>query len=172
MISGRKVYYKGKDRPASSKSDGRLTEECFRSAYRLLRYRQRSESELKTKLSARFDKVTVDIVIGRLRNVHMIDDVTFARHWREQRETLNPRSRRMVCLELRQKGVDKEVINGALCSYNDEENAYRAAKKKARLLSGEEHGDFRRKITAFLVRRGFTYEVTRQTVDRLWREQA
>ena len=81
----------------------------------------------------------------------MVDDTAFAQYWRERRETLNPRSRRMVCIELRQKGIDKEVINKVLDSYNDEENAYRAAKKKANLLSKEGYDNFRRKINSFLM---------------------
>ena len=76
----------------------------------------------------------------------------------------------MVSVELCQKGIDKDVINKVLCSYNDEENAYRAAKKKASLLSKEGYDNFRRKLSSFLMRRGFNYDVTKQTVDRLWRE--
>ncbi|MFA5374425.1 MAG: regulatory protein RecX [Dehalococcoidia bacterium] len=154
----------------SRKKNEGSVEECLKTAYRLLGYRQRSEIELRNKIGSRFTKAAIDTVIERLRDKHMVDDTAFAQYWRERRETLNPRSRRMVCIELRQKGIDKEVINKVLDSYNDEENAYRAAKKKANLLSKEGYANFRRKIGSFLMRRGFNYEVTNQTVDRLWRE--
>jgi len=164
------IYYRGKAKVDSRKENEELSEGCLKAAYRLLGYRQRSEIELRNKLSARFAKAAIDTVIERLRDKHMVDDIAFAQYWRERRETLNPRSRRMVSLELCQKGIDKDVINKVLCSYNDEENAYRAAKKKASLLSKEGYDNFRRKIGSFLMRRGFNYDVTKQTVDRLWRE--
>jgi regulatory protein len=164
------IYYRGKAKVDSRKENEELSEGCLKAAYRLLGYRQRSESELRNKLSARFSKAAIDTVIERLRDKHMVDDTAFAQYWRERRETLNPRSRRMVSVELCQKGIDKDVINKALCSYNDEENAYRAAKKKASLLSKEGYDNFRRKLSSFLMRRGFNYDVTKQTVDRLWRE--
>ncbi len=170
MITRKQVNYKRKNRADSTKCDERLTESCLRVAYRLLKYRQRSESELRMKLNARFDNVIVDGVIDRLHKMRMVDDVTFARHWREQRETLNPRSRRMVCLELRKKGIDKEVISRVLNDFDDEENAYRAVKRKANALSKEGHDNFKRRMSAFLIRRGFNYEVTRRTVERLWSE--
>jgi regulatory protein len=164
------IYYRGKAKVDSRKENEELSEGCLKAAYRLLGYRQRSEIELRNKLSARFTKAAIDTVIERLRDKHMVDDTAFAKYWRERRETLNPRSRRMVSVELCQKGIDKDVINQVLCSYNDEENAYRAAKKKASLLSKEGYDNFRRKLSSFLMRRGFNYDVTKQTVDRLWRE--
>ena len=164
------IYYRGKAKVDSRNENEELSEGCLKAAYRLLGYRQRSEIELRNKLSARFTKAAIDTVIERLRDKHMVDDTVFAQYWRERRETLNPRSRRMVSVELCQKGIDKDVISKVLCSYNDEENAYRAAKKKANLLSKEGYDNFRRKVSSFLMRRGFNYEVTKQTVDRLWRE--
>lgn len=170
MMNRKHIHYKGKAKVDSRKESEGTNEECLKAAYRFLGYRQRSEIELRDKLKARFTKATIDTVIERLRDKHMVDDTAFAQYWRERRETLNPRSRRMVSIELCKKGIDKEVINKVLCSYDDEENAYRAAKKKATLLSREGYDNFRRKISSFLLRRGFTYDVTKQMIDRLWRE--
>lgn len=166
----RKKYIRYKDKVDSSRVRKDSWEECLKSAYRLLGYRQRSEIELRDKLNGKFTKAAVDTVIEHLRGKHMIDDAAFAQYWRERRETLNPRSRRLVVIELRKKGVDKEVINRALDGYNDKETAYRAAKKRAKLWSGYSYDEFVRKMGAFLLRRGFNYEVAKQTVDRLWKE--
>jgi regulatory protein len=170
MVNKKHVYSNGKRRVPSQKKKDELREECLKAAYRLLKYRQRSENELVIKLSARFEKVIIDSVIDHLREIRMVDDVTFAKHWREQREILNPRSKRMVYLELNKKGIDKAVINKVLCNFDDEENAYRAAKKKATVLSKEGYDKYKRRMSAFLIRRGFNYAVTKQTVDCLWRE--
>jgi regulatory protein len=168
-MSKKYIHYKSK--VDSCKVNRESYEECLKAAYRLLGYRQRSEIELRDKLNARFTKTAVDTVIERLRDKHMIDDEAFAQYWRERRETLNPRSRKMVSIELRKKGIDKDVINRALDGYNDKETAYHAVKKKASLWAGYNYYDFKRKMGSFLLRRGFNYEVANQTVDRLWRER-
>jgi regulatory protein len=165
------IRYKDKTKVDSRKKNAGSIEECLKSAYRLLGYRQRSEIELRNKLSGKFTQTVIDTVIERLRDKHMIDDEAFAQYWREQREALNPRSRRVVAIELRKKGIDKEVINRALDGYNDKETAYHAVKKKASLWAGYNYYDFKRKMGPFLLRRGFNYEVANQTVDRLWSER-
>ena len=101
----------------------------------------------------------------------IINDEAFAQYWRERRETLNPRGVRLVAVELRKKGINKEVIDRALDGYNDGEAAYSAAKKRAALWYREGYSGFMRKAGSFLMRRGFNYEVSKQTVDRLWSER-
>jgi regulatory protein len=170
MTKNKHVYSNGKRRVPSKKKNEELREECLKTAYRLLKYRQRSENELLVKLNVRFEKVIIDSVIDHLREMRMVDDVSFAKRWREQRETLNPRSKRMVYIELNKKGIDKAVINEVLGNFNDKENAYRAAKKRANVLSKEGYETYKRRMSAFLIRRGFNYTVTKQTIDCLWRE--
>jgi len=53
---------------------------------------------------------------------------------------------------------------------DDEESAYRAAQKRGRTLAKEDYETFRRKLGAFLRRRGFSYEVVSRTTERLWQE--
>lgn len=165
------IRYRDKTRVDSRKKRDGAIEECLKAAYRLLGYRQRSEIELRDKLNGKFTKATVDTVIEHLCSKHMIDDAAFAQYWRERRQTLSPRSGRLVAVELRKKGVDKEVIDRALAGYNDKEAAYSAAKKRAALYYREGYSSFMRKVGSFLTRRGFNYEVAKQTVDRLWSER-
>jgi regulatory protein len=155
----------------SSKVKRESYTECMKAAYRLLKYRQRSETEIREKLRVKYPKTSIDMVIKSLREKHMVDDVVFARYWRERREALNPRSKRLVAVELKKKGIDKEVINTALDGYNDIENAYRASRKIAGSRSVNSRSEFIRKTGSFLMRRGFNYEVAKQTADRLWSER-
>ena len=67
-------------------------------------------------------------------------------------------------------GVDSEVVREALSDYDSAENAYRAAARYASRLVGAEFPEFRRKLWAFLQRRGFESAVIRQTVERLREE--
>ena len=143
---------------------------CREAALRLLNYRPRSEAEIRTRLSRRFDREAVDSVISQLMARQMIDDLTFATFWKENRESCNPRSQRLLRLELSKKGVSQEVIAEVLEGIDEEESAYRAAKKKERSLQREDYDSFRRKLGSSLRRRGFSYEVIKRTVERIWRE--
>jgi regulatory protein len=144
---------------------------CLDAALRLLRYRPRSESEIRTRLSRRFNTEAIEGVIFQLRARQMIDDVTFATFWREERDSFSPRSRQLLKAELRHKGVDPEIIDDALDGINDDENAYRAAQRRMRALVKEDYENFRRKMGAFLRRRGFGYEVIKHTTERIWQER-
>jgi len=153
---------------------GRLDrcQRCLNAALRLLSYRPRSEVEIRMRLKLKrgFDDETIDSVILQLRARQLIDDAAFARFWRENRESFSPRSERMLKLELRRKGIAPEVIDQVLEGIDEDEDAYRAAQKKARSLSREDHDAFRGKLGEFLRRRGFSYEVASRAIERIWRD--
>lgn len=143
---------------------------CLNAALRLLSYRPRSEAEIRTRLSRRFNGETIEGVILQLRERQMIDDVAFAAFWREARDSFSPRGRLLLKVELRNKGIDTELIDKVLDGIDDEESAYRAAQKRGRTLAKEDYETFRRKLGAFLRRRGFSYGVVNRTTERLWQE--
>ncbi len=147
-----------------------LSGRCLNAAFRLLNYRPRSEAEIRARLSRRFDGETIEGVILQLRARQMIDDTAFAAFWKEERESFSPRSKRLLRVELRHKGIDPEVIDEVLDGIDDEESAYRAAQRRGYTRAKEDYKTFRRKLGAFLSRRGFSYEVANRTIERLWRE--
>ena len=143
---------------------------CYNAAIRLLSYRPRSEAEIRTRLSQRFDGEIIDGVILRLREGQMVDDTAFALYWIEEREYFSPRGKRLLKVELTRKGIDSEVIDEVLDGIDDNEYAYRAAQKKGRSLIKEDCETFKRKLGSFLIRRGFGYETVNSTSERLWQE--
>ncbi len=112
----------------------------------------------------------VDSTLSELKARGLVDDAAFARYWRDSREVGSPRSLRALTSELVRKGVDREVASRALAGVDDEAAAYRAARRRAARLAGADRAEFRRKLGAALRRRGFGYEVTEITVNRLWQE--
>jgi len=152
------------------------TDQLHRSLNRALRYmspRPRSEVEIRTRLSRHgFDTETIQKVLAELKKQGLVDDVAFAQFWRENRENFRPRSRRFMELELKQKGVDAEIIAEATIDVDDDQGAYRAAQKKARSLSGLDYPSFRKRMGSFLKRRGFDYELSNRIIDRIWQEQS
>jgi regulatory protein len=99
-----------------------------------------------------------------------LDDVAFAKEWREQREKFRPRGAAVIRQELQRLGVDREVIQDALADFDAAANAYQAGSKYAARLPVEDASVFRRKLGGFLHRRGFDGEVLGPTVEQLWRE--
>ncbi len=144
---------------------------ALESALSLLSYRPRSERELRDRLrDKRFDPDTIEKTIGRLRELGYVDDASFARFWTETRQTLRPRSRRLLVSELRRRGVSGSAADEATAGISDEEAAYDAAGRRLRALGGLEYQRFRERLGRFLTRRGFSYDVARRVIERCWAE--
>lgn len=140
-------------------------------AYRYLGYRPRSEFEVRVCLQRKgFGRREIDKTVSTLKAKGLLDDLAFARFWRESRESSSPRSRAALRRELRQKGIAPEVVDEALDGVDEEAAAYRAAAKKVARLRAADHDEFCARLSAVLRRRGFSYEVTARILNRLWQE--
>jgi len=143
---------------------------CLDAAIHYLGYRPRSESELRQRLHQRgFDDSNVEVVIVKLKGQGLVDDMAFARFWKDNRESFSPRSRGLTKLELKRKGVADDIIDQVV-DIDDEDGAYRAALGKASHLQRSDYQSFRRRLGGYLRRRGFGYGVINNTVQRLWQE--
>jgi regulatory protein len=149
-----------------------ISHNCFGAALNYLGYRPRSEAEVRTRLHRRgFNDEVVDKIIIGLKERRLIDDMAFACYWRDNRLSFKPRSRRLIKLELRQKGVAAETASEVVADLDDEAAAYEAGLKKARVLSGLDYREFRRYLSDHLRRRGFDYGTIGSAVARLWQER-
>jgi regulatory protein len=146
---------------------------CFNAATRYLGYRPRSEAEIRQRLLRHgFDNESTEKTLAVLKRRGLVDDTAFAIFWKDNRESFSPRSRRLTGWELRRKGLSNAIIEQVTGEINESESAYRAALSKARHLSTADYNDFRRRLGSYLGRRGFGYEVIKQTVTRVWQENA
>ena len=146
-------------------------ERAVQQALLFLSYRARSESEIRQNLRKHeIPEEVIEETIARLRQDGLANDGQFAQAWVENRISFRPRSRRMLAMELRQKGLDDEAVSSALEAVDDEPLAYEAAKKRAPRLKALEWADFRKKLSEFLARRGFSYSVIGPVVTRIWNE--
>ena len=140
-------------------------------ALRYLAARPRSERELRTRLRQRnIGDAVIDRTVENLKARDLLDDFTFAQYWVDQRVTFRPRSRRMLEMELRQKGVDAPAIEDATMDMDDEAEAYRAAQRRARSLPTDDFNSFFKKLVDHLGRRGFGYGTAAKTARGLWSE--
>jgi regulatory protein len=146
-------------------------ERALQQALLFLSYRARSESEIRQNLRKHeIPETIIEATLERLRQDGLANDAQFARAWVENRSAFRPRSRRMLALELRQKGLDEEAARSALQSVDEEALAYQAAQKRAQRLRTLEWNEFRTKLSAFLARRGFPYPLIVSIVTRVWNE--
>jgi len=142
-------------------------QQCYQAALRFLSYRARSTSEVRARLLLRkkFNPEIVSQTIQQLKDRNLLNDDDFARLWKENRDVFSPRSRRMIQAELKFKGVSPEVALKTTESVDDMDAARRAAAKKIKVLTGQDKEAFKKKLSSFLVRRGFSWGTIKKVVE-------
>jgi regulatory protein len=136
--------------------------------FRLLSRRLYSCAEVRKKLTERgYEPELIEKVIAEFINRDWLDDTQFATQWTESRIRFKPRGIALIRRELFQKGIEKEVINEVIAKYTDSEaeldRAVTALKKKKNYTTEKDPIKRKRKIYAYLARRGFNSE----TIDKV-----
>lgn len=147
-------------------------ETAYQRALKFCSYRMRTESEVLQNLKEHdVPEEIVAKVLERLRQSGLVDDQRFAQAWVENRNEFRPRGRRALAMELRQKGVADGVIADTLVEIDEDELAYQVACKQVRKYLHLDRPEFRRKMSGFLARRGFSYDIILPVLDRVWAER-
>ncbi|MCD6057994.1 MAG: regulatory protein RecX [Thermomicrobiales bacterium] len=134
-----------------------------------LGYRPRSEKEVRDRLRrGGYEQDAIEHAIARLHEWRYLDDADFARRWVENRTAHRPRGRRLLQQELRHKGIDGEIARDAIDDAELDETGAAEALARRRLPSyaGDEPAAIRRRLGAYLARRGYGYDVIRVALDR------
>ncbi len=149
-------------------------------ALNLLSHRQRSRTELRDRLVRKgYAPEIAEDVVGDMVERGYLDDAAFAESFVRDRVRLRPRGRRRLLDELRTKGVTEAIAGKAVEQVfgqedvSDTELASQAARAWARRslrgpassLSREERDRARRRLYAYLARRGFAGEPLRRAMD-------
>ncbi len=135
----------------------------------LLARRPRSADEISRQLRRhQHDADVIQIVIDDLTAAGLIDDTAFAAFWVEQRDAFRPRSRLALRQELSQKGLEREVVAEALEGLDEIEAARRVARKQAGRWRELPEAEWRAKLTRYLLRHGYPYDVVSEVVSETW----
>lgn len=160
--------------------------------------RPHSERELHTYLNKPNPKsktpkseIATQMVIDKLITLGYVNDEEFARWYIESRTRSRPRGKKLLSLELRSKGVEKEIIDKLLeereadqnadsgqlsdagdlgttgMSESEEDLALRVAEKKLQSYRNLESREFKQKMGAFLARRGFDWAIIKAVIDQI-----
>lgn len=144
-------------------------------ALNLLAHRGRSERELRQRLRQKgFTQAAIDATIRRVVDWGYLNDERFAASWVEQRSSSKPRSRRALAHELREKGVDRELITHAIDEADIDEaaDAKRLAADKWRKERAQPLDKRRQRTAGYLARRGYSWQIAKQAIDALAAEEA
>lgn len=137
-------------------------------ALSLLTTRPRSIQELRTRLRQKgFSDAAIEAAIAKAAGWHYVDDDAFARFWVENRGANRPRGRRLLEQELRQKGVGREVAGRAIddAGLDERADAVALAKAKLRSYANLDAATARRRLSGFLARKGYGYDVIKPALD-------
>ncbi|MDD5415598.1 MAG: RecX family transcriptional regulator [Candidatus Daviesbacteria bacterium] len=151
--------------------------------YRWFSLRQHSEKEVrdyfkiknqqsKIKGKEQISQLTMDALVETLKKKGMINDLEFAKAWVEARRKSKNLGIRALRMELYKKGIDKEIIEEVLSepfdfAQGEEELAKQALEKKMRVWKNLDHLEFNKKAYEFLARKGFEYEIIKETIENL-----
>ncbi|MBR3236078.1 RecX family transcriptional regulator [Candidatus Saccharibacteria bacterium] len=97
-------------------------------------------------------------ILKRLSERGYVDDRKFAEFYVENRFVKRGISRKRLQMELMKKGVAREIIDEVLNGRNDEEEILKIIAKKRSKYDDE-------KLTAYLVRQGFSYDLVTKCVQ-------
>ncbi|HKJ66960.1 MAG TPA: RecX family transcriptional regulator [bacterium] len=139
-------------------------------SFRLLKYRQRSEAELRKRLLQKsFDEEIVEAIITELTQKDYLNDEEFARLYSEDLLTRKHIGPLRMRAELSKKQVPEEIIERTIQTmyqkYDEYDLARKAAEKKLRTLTRVDNETAHRRVTNYLVRRGFDWDIIAEVVD-------
>jgi regulatory protein len=110
-----------------------------------------------------------DRVLDRLAQVGLVDDADFAEQWVRSRRVNAGKGNRALAAELRTKGVDNEVITGALAAIDagaERERAEQLVRDKLRRekLGDDDDTKVMRRLVGMLARRGYGQSIAVEVV--------
>jgi regulatory protein len=141
-------------------------------ALNMLALRARSARELRRQLVRKGEPPDqVDAAVARLLAAGLLDDAAFARQFARSKAVGAGMSRRRIEQELARRGVAREVGDGAIAEVFAEEAldeagvVEQAARKKLRSLKNLDADTRKRRLYAFLARRGYDLDDIRHAIQ-------
>jgi regulatory protein len=106
--------------------------------------------------------------VERLERVGLLNDVELAENLVQSKQDRKGLGKGAITAELRQRGIAQEAIDSAISDIDDDDEQARAtewAVKRAGQLRGLDQATAERRLSAFLMRRGYRSEVIRRALE-------
>lgn len=143
-------------------------QKSFDKTLRFVMTRPRSLKEVKDYFKRKeIDDSLHQNILERLEKLELLDDQKFAKWWVDQRLEFKHKSKKDITFELRQKGIDTNIIKSVLDDSEIDELkiAKELIEKKNYRWSRYEEDERKQKITQYLAGKGFSWEIISQAVD-------
>lgn len=162
----------------------KLANKVFNKSLFFLKFRPRSEKEVSDNLRKYISKLNLTLAeteklikqtINRLKELQFVNDEEFVKYWIDQRQGSRPKGEQVIRLELKQKGIDKTIIDKIIS-----ENLTAGSQKEPitklinKALTKYKHLEFikkRQKVIEYLLRRGYIYTEISSLVDESVKKQ-
>lgn len=139
-------------------------------ALKLLSYRQRSEKEIYDSLKRKgYIQEHIESIITSCKNNNYLNDKEFAKSFANDKINLNKYGPERIKYELFVKGISKEIVDEVV-SFNRSDQyevAKDVANKKIYSYRNDSKKDIYRKMSAFLQRKGFSYDIISKVVREI-----
>ncbi len=146
-------------------------EKAYIKAINFLSYRPRSEKEVRDNLKKKkVTELNIEIAIQRLKNDNFVNDEEFASWYIEQRTTFRPRSKRLIQVELKRKGIDREIIEKLtndkdVLTPSDLDLAKKIVEAKLKRFKGKSREEVYPKLVRALASKGFDWDTIKEVID-------
>ncbi|SHE43663.1 regulatory protein [Marinitoga hydrogenitolerans DSM 16785] len=138
-----------------------------KSAINLLKFRARSEFEMKSRLLEKgFDEGVIDRIIDKLKEFKMLDDELFAYFYAYDKLTLNKKGPYIIKMELSRKfHIEENIIYAAIDKVLKEINLKEIIRDI--ILSQLKLKKDKRKIKEYLYKRGFDMYLVEEVLNEV-----
>ena len=151
------------------KKKSKIDKNIFDLVFRFSTSRPHSEKEVIDYLKRKnqSEKETSRI-IKKLKKLAVINDEAFTSWFLLSRQKAN-KGKKLIQMELVQKGVDKEIINKIVnaSEVTEIDLAQKCLEKKIKNINLKDKIDFKVKnnLIRYLISRGFEYEISKKAID-------
>ena len=113
-------------------------------------------------------------VLNKLIEQRFIDDRRYAEAYIREKSNLAGWGARKIAFQLRQKGIDKEIISTSLATLDSDAQLQQLTAKlerKIRTIKAANNYELRGKLLRYGMGLGFDYEMTRSAIDKITPEE-
>lgn len=142
-------------------------------ALNLLSYRARSVKEIKDKMKSKeYEDDIIENTIEFLNKYSYLDDYQFGLQFAKDRQNLKGAGKNLIKQELYNKGISRDIIDKILEEISDRDEEYERAldlgRRKANTSYRNEEKDAKyRKLSSFLQRRGYSFDVIKKIMEEV-----
>lgn len=148
-------------------------EDCKQTAFNSITRAEKSEKNMRKKLSEKYGQDAVDRVIDLLKEYSFIDDERFARRIVINDQNFKRNGINKIKQNLYVKGIDRREIEESLSLIDEEkelENAVYLAEKKLNKIKSTDKKIIKNKLYQHLLYKGFNYSTINTAISKVLTE--